>query len=99
MMHTVTAVADPQGGTSRLVEPHARLMTAVLQTVLDDYRGSVYRRSAGFGAPTDIRARRQAIEYVASTDRAWPFSFENLCEALGLDAAGLRRQLHKEVGA
>jgi len=33
------------------------------------------------------------MAYVASTDRAWPFSFENLCEALGLDAGCLREEL------
>jgi hypothetical protein len=37
--------------------------------------------------------RRQAIAYVASTDRAWPFSFENRCDALGLDAPALREEL------
>jgi hypothetical protein len=30
---------------------------------------------------------------MASKDRTWPFSFENLCDALGLDAGGLRREL------
>ena len=29
----------------------------------------------------------------ASTDRTWPFSFENLCDALELDAVALRREL------
>jgi hypothetical protein len=28
-----------------------------------------------------------------STDRTWPFSFENLCEALGIDADALRLEL------
>jgi len=36
---------------------------------------------------------RNATAYVASTDRTWPFSFENLCEALGLDAGRLRTEL------
>jgi len=94
MIHTVLLKTDTVA--TRIAEPHARLMVAVLQTVLDDCRGSRYRRRAGFLAPTDLRARRQAIAYVASTDRAWPFSFENLCEALGLDASGLRHELNKE---
>ena len=77
----------------RLAEPHKRLMAAVLQAVVDDCRGgSVYRRSAGYGA-IDARGVREAIVYVASTDLAWPFSFENLCEALGVDAGGLREEL------
>jgi hypothetical protein len=78
---------------SRLAEPHKRLMAAVLQTVVDDCRGSVYRRARGYRIPIARRDVRTATTYVASTDRRWPFSFENLCEALGLDAGCLRREL------
>lgn len=78
----------------RLAEPHRRLMAAVLQAVVDDCRGgSVYRRSAGYTA-VDRRSVREAIAYVTSGDRGWPFSFENLCDALGLDADGLRQELN-----
>jgi hypothetical protein len=77
----------------RLAEPHKRLMAAVLQTVVDDCRGgSAYRRATGQRA-IDSRAVRKAVAYVASTDRAWPFSFENLCDALDVDAGSLRRSL------
>ena len=78
---------------SCLVEPHKRLMAAVLQTVVDDCRGSVYRRARGDRTPIARRDVRKATAYVASTDRGWAFSFENLCEALGLDAGCLRREL------
>ena len=77
----------------RAAEPHKRLMAAVLRAVVDDCRGgSDYRRSAGYAA---ISARRihRALAYVASADRVWPFSFENLCDALGLDAGRLRDEL------
>src|SRR3989442_1423466 len=77
----------------RRMEPQKRLMVAVLQTVLDDFRGSRYRCAARFPAPTDRCAYAQARAYVASTDRTWPFSFENLCDAIGLDAKGLREEL------
>ena len=70
-------------------------MVAVLQGVVDDHRGSVYRRAAGFGSPTNRRRLRAAAAYVASRDRRWPFSFENLCEALSLDSGRLRRALRK----
>lgn len=82
----------------RSVEPHKRLMAAVLQAAVDDCRGSVYRRAAGYGAPTDRQGVHHAIAYVTSTDRAWPFSFENLCEALGMDAGCLRQELRKDHG-
>jgi len=87
-----------QRADARLVEPHKRLMAAVLQAVVDDCRGTAYRRGAGYGAPTDARGVRQAVAYVASTDRAWPFSFENLCESLGMDVDWLRQKLQKEHG-
>ena len=77
----------------RVGEPQKRLMAAVLRAVVDDCRGgSVYRRSTGQGV-IGAGIVRKAVAYVASTDRSWPFSFENLCEALGLDAAALRQEL------
>lgn len=77
----------------RAAEQHRRLMGAVLLAAVDDCRGgSAYRHSAGYAA-IDTAHVRHAIAWVASTDRAWPFSFENLCDALGLDAEGLRQAL------
>ncbi len=83
----------PTQGLRSAVEPHKRLMAAVLQAVVDDCRGSVYRRARGYRTPIAQRDVRKATAYVASTDRGWAFSFENLCEALGLDAGRLRRAL------
>lgn len=54
-------------------------MAAVLQAALDDVGKA--------------EARRNALAWVASTDRLWPFSFENVCEALDMDAGDVRRQL------
>jgi hypothetical protein len=77
----------------RVGEPHKRLMAAVLRAVVDDCRGgSVYRRSSGKGTVGPLSIGK-AVAYVASTDRGWPFSFENICDALGLDTAALRREL------
>ena len=77
----------------RLAEPHRRLMAAVLQAVIDDCRGgSAYRRSAGKGV-IEAGSIGKAVAYVVSTDRAWPYSFENLCDALGLNATALREEL------
>lgn len=96
MIHVMLPAQYLRQPGRRTSEPHRRLMAAVLQTVVDDYRGSTYRRRAGFGPSTDVKEARRATAYVASTDRDWPFSFENLCEALGVDADGLRRQLRNE---
>lgn len=54
-------------------------MVAVLRVAIED--------------ACDAAATTKAMAYVDSTDRAWPFSFENLCEALDMDAADIRRQL------
>jgi hypothetical protein len=80
--------------TGARTDPHRRLMAAVLQTVVDDCRGSVHRRLPG-ERRTDARGASQAAAYLTSTDRAWPFSFENLCEALSLDPVALRGELGK----
>ena len=77
----------------RSAEPHKRLMAAVLRAVVDDCRGgSAYQRSTGKGV-MEGGSVHKAVAYVASTDRTWPFSFENLCDALGVDATALRREL------
>lgn len=93
MIHVMVPVQYVHPAGLCTSEPHRRLMAAVLQTVVDDCRGSAPRRQAGFGPSTDVREARRASDYVASTDREWPFSFENLCEALGVDAGSLRREL------
>src|SRR5262245_4031024 len=99
MIHVMLPVQYLRQAGAHLMEPHRRVMLAVLQTVVDDCRGRPYQRSAGYGARVDGRAYRQATAYMARTDRVWPFSFENLCGALGLDAGCLRQALQKETGA
>ena len=64
-------------------EPHRNLMAAVLRAAVEDV--------------SDAAACKNAIAYVTSTDRRWPFSFENLCEALVMDAGDVRRELGKEA--
>jgi hypothetical protein len=81
----------------RSAEPHRRLMAAVLQTVIDDCRGTVYRNAMRYPNPTSGEGLGQAVAYVTSTDRSWPFSFENLCDALGMDADTFRRALRNGV--
>jgi hypothetical protein len=84
---------------ARLTEPHERLMAAVLRAAVDDCRGgTAYRRAIGKSA-VGVAGIRKARAYVISTDRTWPFSFENVCDALGLDTAALRRKLVSEADA
>lgn len=70
-------------------EPERRLMAAVLWRAVDDSQGS------GFPMATESRKILKARAYVASRDRTWPFSFENLCESLDVSARHLRRALQR----
>jgi hypothetical protein len=70
-------------------------MLAVLQAVVDDCqhypRPPIHRARVGGGTYL------QATAYVASRDRTWPFSFENLCDAIGLDVGALREALARRA--
>ncbi len=53
-------------------------MVAVLESALEDAR--------------DGADGTAAAAWVTSTDRGWPFSFENICEALDMDPSEIRRR-------
>jgi hypothetical protein len=65
--------------------PEVRLAAAVLEQAVDD---PVRWRRRG-----KERCTADAPGWFARTDRAWPFSFENLCELLELDADAVRREV------
>jgi hypothetical protein len=65
--------------------PEQRLMGAVLQDAIRAFCQNA-------GAQT-TRARRifgETTEWFESSDVSWPFSFENICDALVLDPAWIR---------
>jgi hypothetical protein len=67
-------------------------MLAVLESALSDW---LLRRETRV-APrhgTPVAVEEDLPGWFASTDRRWPYSFENICAALGLDADGIRRRL------
>jgi hypothetical protein len=73
-------------------QPQRLLMLAVLRTALEDC--AVRFGDGGVPARRPApRARRHAIAFIFSTDRRWPFSFENICDAIGIDAERLRRRV------
>lgn len=47
----------------------------------------------GAAGVRERRARQSALRWILSRDAMAPFSFHNLCEALGLDPSRLRRSL------
>ena len=64
------------------------LMRAVLEDALLCFEKqfvSDHRRS--------LQLAREAEEWIQSHNAGWPFAFENVCAALGLDADSVRRQL------
>lgn len=93
MIHVMLPVQYLRQADGRRMEPHKRLMLAVLQAVVDDCRRPFVRSDGEAGASAERRMSDEARAYIASTDRSWPFSFENLCDAIGLDATCLRREL------
>ncbi len=71
-----------------LPESERRLRLAILEDALRycrDYADTTDRRARAF--------RDDAVEWLASRDRSEPFSFENICDALALDASAIRRSL------
>ena len=94
MFHVMLPIQYLRQAGQRAAEPQKRLMLAVLQTVVDDVVSGAAGRATVL---CDARAYEQALAYVDSRDRHWPFSFENICETIGLDAEGIRRTLQRQV--
>src|SRR5262245_19596384 len=92
MIHVMLPVQYLREKGARLAEPEKRLAFAVLQTVMYDC-GTVAKKANGRARGHNRQAYAQAMAYVASRDRSWSYSFENLCETIGVDADLLRRQL------
>jgi hypothetical protein len=69
-------------------EAERRLAVAVLQDAVDCYQKHLLAR--------DRKTRQlfiDAEQWISSDDRSWPFSFENICDLLHVNAAYLRRGL------
>lgn len=69
-------------------EPERRLVIAVLRDAVDCFQKHLRAR--------DAKARQlfhDAEEWICSEDRSWPFSFENVCDLLQINAEYLRRGL------
>jgi hypothetical protein len=64
-----------------------RLMLAVLQDALECFAG----RTACTRGLTTRRSAQEAADWVADTNYIEVFSFNSVCEVLGLDAAAVRR--------
>ena len=81
----VQVILPEQAIPRRALDPERRLMLAVLQEAVATYLA---------GGQRSVRANVLEIEqWFASEDTSWPYSFGNLCDALGLDRSAVRRSL------
>src|SRR5262249_50083138 len=93
MIHVMLPVQYLREAGARLAEPGKRVALAVVQTVVYDCRAAGVRRGDGRARARKRQAYDRAMAYVESRDRSWPYSFENLCETIGVDASFLRQRL------
>jgi hypothetical protein len=75
-------------GKNSRYEPERRLMLAILKEATDSFRRYVVARRS-----KERRLFREAEEWILEQDSEWLFSFENICETLGLDPGYLRSGL------
>ncbi len=66
-------------------QPEKMLMLAVLQDAIDQYREFLSARGVH-----GRNACREAADWFWSDQSDWPFSYRNICDALGLDPEYLR---------
>lgn len=75
-------------------QPERRLMIAVLEDAIECWL-------ANLSAARGIRRARfaEVAAWFRAEDRAWPFSFVNICDACSLDPAVIRRMLARKLRA
>ncbi len=74
------------------VSPERMLMLSVLWQAADDLA-----KNRGAQRPRRRRLYWEAYRWVASSDRTWPYSFVNVCEALSFSPEALRALLLAEA--
>jgi len=71
-------------------QPEKRLMLAVLE----DAVVTLYKH-AGDDRARAQRLVREVLQWIEARNQRWPFSFENICAALNLNASALRQRLRR----
>jgi hypothetical protein len=70
------------------IQPEKRLMLAVLRDAVSSYRDNLSARSA-----KKKRLFDETEEWISETGGDWIFSFDSVCESLGLNPAYVRQGL------
>jgi hypothetical protein len=74
----------------RSSQPEKRLMLAVMEDAITTFQKSVHGATR-----RQRRLLKETEEWVGSIDTSWPFSFENICAALDIEANYLRSGLRR----
>ena len=77
-----------RGGLDASLQPEKRLMLAVLEDAVGTFQKNVWARDRA-----GQRLLGEVEDWFASDDLNWPYSFPNVCNALGLEVEFLRRGL------
>ena len=75
------------------LEPEKSLLAAILEDAVQEYRK--------FNGPHDPKSKirfNKVEEWFNRRDKEWIFSFDNVCELLGLDPEYIRRRLLEAQG-
>src|SRR5262245_45942724 len=86
MIDDVTILPEQFLPTMRCHTAEQRLMIAVLED-------AAYIYATRRGRRRGLRVLREVEEWLLSTDTTYVFSFESICDALGIDADGIRSRL------
>ena len=78
----------PEFASEGCLSGEKRLMLAVLKDAID-----IFLKHAESSEPRTQRLFLETVEWIRSDDALAPFSFLNVCEALGLSPSCLRRGL------
>ena len=71
-----------------VLEPEKRLMLAILKDAVSTFQADLFAANV-----KSSRRFEQAKNWITETDGDWVFSFENICEHLGLNSAYVRNGL------
>jgi hypothetical protein len=78
----------------RSSQPEKRLMLAVMEDAITTFQKSVHGATR-----RQRRLLKETEDWVGSIDTSWPFSFENICAALEIEADYLRSGLRRWKGS
>jgi hypothetical protein len=85
-----------QMGPLAALSPEQRLCWAVMEGVIHDLGKPEKRAYKGRHHRTRPSLREEALHYIHATDRYWAFSFENVCQQIGVDPEAFRNAIEKK---